>query len=356
MSTDKAPPHVTSPVCPVPHTHHSTVQIAHGGGGRLSARLLETLFLPLLDNPWLRQSHDGAVLDFGAAELAITTDAHVVRPLFFPGGNIGSLAVHGTINDLVMCGAAPVALSAAFILEEGFELEQLRLIVESMGEAARRANVPIATGDTKVVEQGHGDGVYISTTGIGRVLSGACVRPNRARPGDAVLLSGELAAHGVAVLSAREDLGLEGDIISDSASLHELVLPVVEQFGERIHVLRDPTRGGVASALNEIASSAGVSIELLESAIRIAEPVRGACELLGLDPLYVANEGKCVAIVAPEIAGEVLAMWSAHPLGRNATQIGTVGTGTAGLVTLRTFIGAARVVDMMSGEQLPRIC
>jgi hydrogenase expression/formation protein HypE len=356
MSSEKTLPNVTSLACPIPHTHHATVQIAHGGGGRLSARLLETLFLPLLDNPLLRQAHDGAVLDFGGSELAITTDAHVVRPLFFPGGNIGSLAVHGTINDLVMCGAAPVALSAAFILEEGFDLEQLRLIVESMGKAARQVGVPIATGDTKVVEQGHGDGVYISTTGIGRVLKGARVRPDRARPGDVVLLSGELAAHGVAVLSAREDLGLEGDIESDSASLHELVLPIIERFGERVHVLRDPTRGGVASALNEIATSAGVCIELVESQIRVSEPVRGACELFGLDPLYVANEGKCVAIVAREIAEEVLAMWLAHPLGRHAAQIGTVGAGNAGLVTLKTFIGATRVVDMMSGEQLPRIC
>jgi hydrogenase expression/formation protein HypE len=355
MSSDQHPAGF-SLSCPVPIGQPSTVQMAHGGGGRASARLLESLFLPLLDNPWLRQAHDGAVLDCGSERIAITTDAHVVRPLFFPGGNIGSLAVHGTINDLVVCGARPLALSAAFILEEGFELDELRRIVESMGEAARRAGVPVATGDTKVVERGHGDGVYISTTGLGRVLPGANVSPKRARPGDVVLLSGEIAAHGVAVLSAREGLGLEGAITSDSASLAELVLPVVERFGERVHVLRDPTRGGVASALNEIAASSAVSIALVESELHIAEPVRGACELLGLDPLYVANEGKCVAIVAPEIAEELLGMWTAHPLGRRAGRIGVVGDQGAGLVTLRSCIGGTRVVDMMSGEQLPRIC
>jgi len=342
--------------CPVPLSQHPTVQMAHGGGGRMSQRLIADVFTSAFDNPWLRELHDGAVLAFGGERLAFTTDGHVVKPLFFPGGDIGSLAVHGTVNDLAVCGASPVALSASFILEEGFSIDELRRVVASMSEAARQVPVPIATGDTKVVDRGKGDGVYIATSAIGRVHPNARISPFNALPGDAVLLSGEIAAHGIAVLSARESLGLEGVIFSDSASILSLTWPLFDEFGSNIHVLRDPTRGGVAAVLNEIAGSARVSIEIDEASIPVSEPVFGACELLGLDPLYVANEGKCIAIVSPNVADAVLAEWRQNPLGMKAVQLGVVREGNPGLVTMRSRIGATRVVDLLSGEQLPRIC
>ena len=340
----------------MPFSDHPTVQMAHGGGGRLSQRLIAEVFTTAFDNPWLRELHDGAILESGQERLAFTTDGHVVRPLFFPGGDIGSLAVHGTVNDLAVCGARPLAMSASFILEEGFSIEHLRRIVASMSAAARAVPVPIATGDTKVVDRGKGDGVYISTSAVGHVHAKADISPRHAKPGDVVLLSGELAAHGVAVLSAREHLGLEGHIASDTASILDLVWPLFDRFGAGIHVLRDPTRGGVASVLNEIASAAQVGIEIDEAEVPLAEPVAGACELLGLDPLYVANEGKCVAIVGPDIAEHVLEQWKDHPLGKRATRLGQVVQGRPGLVTMRSRIGGTRVVDMQSGEQLPRIC
>lgn len=349
-------PNLTQLTCAVPHSGHDTVQLAHGGGGRLTQRLLEQIFLPAFGNPLLAQAHDGAMFDVAAGRLAFTTDAHVVRPLFFPGGNIGSLSVHGTVNDLLVCGAVPWMLSAAFILEEGFALAQLRHIVQSMADAARRSKVIIVTGDTKVVDRGKGDGVFISTSAIGRIHPLVRISPNRATPGDVVLLSGPIASHGIAVLSAREDLGLGDAVTSDSAPLDSLLLPAFERFGDQLHVLRDPTRGGVASALNEIATASKTHIELVESAVPIDEPVRGACELLGLDPLYVANEGKVVAIVAKEAGEPLLALWRSIAGGEQAAIVGRVTASPAGVVTQKSAVGGTRVVDMMTGEQLPRIC
>ncbi len=342
--------------CPVPLTQHPTVQMAHGGGGRMSQRLITEVFAKAFDNPLLREMHDGAIFECGHERLAFSTDGHVVKPLFFPGGDIGSLAVHGTVNDLAVCGAQPLALSVSFILEEGFSLDELRRVVASMADSAKRVPVPIATGDTKVVDRGKGDGVYIASSAVGRVHPMAQISPRNTKPGDVVLLSGEIGAHGIAVLSARENLGLESVIISDTASILDLVWPLFDRFGAGVHVLRDPTRGGVAAVLNELAQAAGVSIEIDENAVPVAEPVQGACELLGLDPLYVANEGKCVAIVAPTVADAMLEQWHAHPLGKKATRLGTVGNAQPGLVTMRSRIGGTRVVDLLSGEQLPRIC
>lgn len=342
--------------CPVPVTEHPTIQMAHGGGGRMSQRLIADVFAAAFDNPWLRELHDGAILKLGDERLAFTTDGHVVKPLFFPGGDIGSLAVHGTVNDLAVCGATPLALSASFILEEGYSIDELRRVVASMSQAADAIPVPIATGDTKVVDRGKGDGVYVCTSAVGRVHPKAQISPRRAQPGDVVLLSGDIAAHGIAVLSARENLGLEGVIISDTACILDLVWPLFEKFEADVHVLRDPTRGGVAAVLNEIALAAQVSIEINEAAVPVSEPVLGACELLGLDPLYVANEGKCIAIVAASVADSVLEHWRSNVLGKKATRLGIVRESHPGLVTMRSRIGATRVVDLLSGEQLPRIC
>jgi hydrogenase expression/formation protein HypE len=322
----------------------------------MSQRLIADVFASAFDNPFLREMHDGAIFPLGEERLAFTTDGHVVKPLFFPGGDIGSLAVHGTVNDLAVCGAMPLALSASFILEEGYPFDELRRVVASMSQAANAIPVPIATGDTKVVDRGKGDGVYICTSAVGRVHPQANISPRRAKPGDVVLLSGEIAAHGIAVLSARENLGLEGAIVSDTASILNLVWPLFETFGAHIHVLRDPTRGGVAAVLNEIALAAQVSIEIDEAAVQVSEPVQGACELLGLDPLYVANEGKCIAIVDASVAEAVLGQWRGCALGRQATRLGVVRESHPGLVTMRGRIGTTRVVDLLSGEQLPRIC
>ena len=346
----------SGPVCPVPISEYPTVQMAHGGGGRLTQQLIERMFVPSFANPELERMHDGAVLAGGGERLAFSTDSYVVRPLFFPGGDIGSLAVHGTVNDLAMCGARPVALTCALILEEGLPMETLWRIVSSMKDAAATVGVPIVTGDTKVVDRGKGDGVYINTAGIGRIAAGIEISPRRARPGDRILVSGAIAEHGIAILSVREGLAFDAPIVSDSAALHSLVGDLLAALGDRVHVLRDPTRGGVASALNEIASAAGVAIRLDESALPVAPAVRGACEILGLDPLYVANEGKCLAIVAPSHAKAVLEAWRRHPLGRDAAIIGQVREEPRGRLVLHTRIGARRVVDMLSGEQLPRIC
>lgn len=363
-------PHVDPSLatCPVPPSEYATVQLAHGGGGRMTARLLEELFLKAFDNPALAEGHDGALLEVGTTRLAFSTDSYVVRPLFFPGGNIGSLAVHGTVNDLSMCGARPLALAAGFILEEGFSMEALSSITLSMQQAAVAAGVAIVTGDTKVVDRGKGDGVYINTSGIGLVPSGIRISPGRARPGDRVLVNGTLADHGIAILSVREGLEFETRVETDSAPLNGLVEAMLQaaasarelvpdtSAGGPIHVLRDPTRGGVASALNEIARSAGVGIRLEEAALPLREEVRGACEILGFDPLYVANEGKCLALVAPQVAEEVLATMRRHPLGRQAALIGEVTAEHPGRVVLRNPMGSTRVVDLLSGEQLPRIC
>jgi hydrogenase expression/formation protein HypE len=353
---DDTSTNITQFACAVPHQAHETIQLAHGGGGRLTQRLLERVFLPAFDNPELALGHDGAMVDVGPGRLAFTTDAHVVRPLFFPGGDIGSLSVHGTVNDLLVCGAVPWLMSASFILEEGFAIADLERIVASMKVAALRSKVSIVTGDTKVVDRGKGDGVFISTSAIGRIHPKVRIAPQRARVGDKVLLSGPIAAHGIAVLSAREELGLDGAIVSDSAPLDALLLPAFDTFGDALHVLRDPTRGGVASALNEIAAASRTHIELVEDRIPIAEPVRGACEMLGLDPLYVANEGRVLAICDESAADALLEFWRSLPQGAEAAIIGEVLAAPEGMVTLKSCIGGTRVVDMMTGEQLPRIC
>jgi len=347
---------MTEPSCPVPFSDHEQVQMAHGGGGKLSRMLTERLFLKAFDNPILAPLHDGAVLDVEGGRLAFTTDTFVVSPLFFPGGDIGSLAIHGTVNDLAMCGARPLALSVGLVLEEGLAMSDLGRIVDSMRAAAQAANVPIVTGDTKVVDRGKGDGVFINTTGIGQVADHAQIAADRIRPGDQVILTGAIAEHGIAILSVREGLQFETELKSDSAALHELVAAALDAGQQDIHMLRDPTRGGVASATNEIAADAKSAIRLDEAAIPIGEDVRGACELLGLDPLYVANEGKCLIVAAPESTDAVLAAVREHPVGRQAAVIGEVAEGPSGQVTLRSRIGGQRIVDMMSGEQLPRIC
>lgn len=342
--------------CPIPINEYPTVTLAHGGGGRMSQMLIERMFVPAFANLALEQLHDGAVLEVGAGRLAFSTDSFVISPLFFPGGDIGALAVHGTVNDLAMCGARPIGLSAGLILEEGLPIEQLWQVIQSMRVAALAVGVPIVTGDTKVVDRGKGDGVYINTAGIGIIPPGIQIAPSRARPGDLVLINGPIAAHGIAIMSLRAGLEFETTIVSDSAPLPDLVAQMLAVAGERVHVLRDPTRGGVASALNEIAETACVGIQLDEARIPIDDEVRGACEILGFDPLYVANEGKCLAIMAREAADAVLAALRAHPLGRAAAIIGEVVAEHPGTVTMRSQIGGLRVVDMLSGEQLPRIC
>jgi hydrogenase expression/formation protein HypE len=342
--------------CPIPISDYPTVLLAHGGGGRLTQMLIERMFLPAFDNPTLEVLHDGAILNVNGARLAFSTDSFVISPLFFPGGDIGSLAVHGTVNDLAMCGARPLSLSAGFILEEGLPMDDLWRIVQSMQQAMQATGASLVTGDTKVVDRGKGDGMFINTTGIGLIPEGVNVSPRRARPGDVVIVSGVIAVHGIAIMSVREGLEFETTLESDSAPLHELVARVLEVGGEQVHVLRDPTRGGLASALNEIAAQAQAGIRLEEARIPIWEEVRGACEILGLDPLYVANEGKCLVIVAREAAEKVLAAMREHPLGQEAAIIGEVVEAHPGKVFMRSRIGGTRVVDMLSGEQLPRIC
>ena len=340
--------------CPLPIAERKTVVLGHGSGGKLSAQLIREIFLPAFDNPLLNRLDDQAVLEAGAARIAFTTDSFVVTPLFFPGGDIGKLAVHGTINDLSMSGASPLALSAAFILEEGFPMEELARIVASMAEAARAAGVPIATGDTKVVPRGAADGMFITTSGVGLVAAGLNIGARFARPGDKILLSGTIADHGMAVMSKCEDLGFEGSIVSDTAALYSLVAEMIAA-GE-IHAMRDPTRGGLGATLVEIAAAAGIGVEAESTAIPVREPVRAACELLGLDPLFVANEGKLAAFVAPESAARVLEAMRANPLGRDAVLIGEAVESHPGMVLLKTEIGGTRIVDLPFGEQLPRIC
>ncbi len=340
--------------CPLPITQRKTIVLGHGSGGKLSAQLIRELFLPAFDNPLLNRLDDQAVLDAGSARIALTTDSFVVTPLFFPGGDIGKLAVHGTINDIAMSGASPLALSAAFILEEGFPLEELARVVASMAGAAREAGVPIATGDTKVVPRGAADKMFVTTSGVGLVAPGVSISASNARPGDKILLSGSIGDHGMAVMSKREGLEFEGAIESDTAPLHRLVAEMI-QAGE-IHALRDPTRGGLGATLTEIAASAGIGVEAEAGAIPVHEPVRAACELLGLDPLFVANEGKLAAFVAPESAARVLAVMRANPLGREAAIIGEAVAAHPGTVLMRTEVGGTRVVDLPFGEQLPRIC
>lgn len=335
---------------------HGRVDMGHGAGGRAAAQLIEELFVAAFDNEYLRQGDDGASLAIPVgAKLVMATDGHVVSPLFFPGGDVGSLSVHGTINDVAMCGATPLYLAASFILEEGFPLADLKRIVESMAAASRAAGVPVVTGDTKVVEQGKGDGVFISTTGVGVVAAGVRISGANARPGDVVLLSGSIGEHGVAVLSKRASLDFETTIESDSAALHGLVAAMLAA-SNGVRVLRDPTRGGLATTLNEIARQSSVGMLLDEAAIPVRPQVEAACELLGLDPLYIANEGKLIAICAPDSADAVLAAMRAHPLGSKAARIGRVTEDPHRFVQMETSFGGRRVVDWLSGEQLPRIC
>jgi hydrogenase expression/formation protein HypE len=333
------------------------IRLAHGAGGRMMADLIRDTFAPPLDNEYLRQMADSTIVQSPASnpKLAISTDSFVVRPLFFPGGDIGSLAVHGTVNDVAMGGARPLWLTAGFILEEGLEMEVLERVVRSMAEAARRAGVLIVAGDTKVVEKGHGDGVYINTAGVGVVMAGVDVGPDRAHPGDAVLLSGTLGDHGIAVLSQREGLAFETELVSDSAPLNGLVEALLEA-APHTHCLRDATRGGLAAALNELAETSRVGIEIEETAVPVRPAVAAACEMLGFDPLTVANEGKLVAFVPPEETQAALDALRAHPLGREAARIGTVTKEHPEMVLARTPIGGRRVVDMPLGELLPRIC
>jgi hydrogenase expression/formation protein HypE len=332
------------------------VEMSHGAGGRAMTDLVDLLFRAAFDNPLLAQANDQARFDAEAGAMVMTTDSFVVSPLFFPGGDIGSLAVHGTVNDLAMGGAAPLYLSAGFIIEEGLPLADLDRIVRSMAEAARQAGVQIVTGDTKVVERGKGDGLFINTAGVGRVLPGVTVSGDLARPGDRVLVSGTLGDHGVAVMSLRKGLQFRTDLLSDSAPLNRLVARMAAAAGGALRVLRDPTRGGLAATLNEIAAQSRVGVRLEESALPVKPEVHGACELLGLDPLNVANEGKLVAVVAAEAAGELLAAMRADPLGRDAAVVGEIIDDPLHLVRMVTPIGGERVIDWLHGEQLPRIC
>jgi hydrogenase expression/formation protein HypE len=341
--------------CPLPLRDYPNVVMGHGGGGKLSAELVQHLFLPAFHNGVLESLADSAVLPLANARIAFSTDSYVVQPLFFPGGNIGVLAVNGTVNDLAMSGAKPLFLSCGFILEEGMPLDQLGEIVQTMARAADAANVSLVTGDTKVVDKGHGDGVYINTSGIGILPERVHIAPNLARPGDLVIVSGEIGLHGIAVLSMRAGLAFETPVISDCAPLHSLVATMLDVTHD-IHVLRDPTRGGVASSLNEIAKASNVGIELNERSLPVPQAVAAACELLGLDPLYVANEGKLLAIVPEAAAATLLAAMKSHPHGKDATIIGKVVDQHPGMLVARTGIGGRRVVDMQIGEQLPRIC
>lgn len=344
----------------MPLRNTPNIVMGHGGGGSLTAELVEHLFLPAFANEKLEALGDSAQLDLhellmSGARLAFSTDSYVVRPLFFPGGNIGDLAVNGTVNDVAMSGARPLYLSAGFILEEGFPLEMLGRIAHTMGTAARQAGVTLVTGDTKVVNKGQGDGVYINTSGIGIIPPGINIAPHCARPGDAVIISGEIGLHGIAIMSLREGLDFEVAIESDCAPLADLVAAMLRVTTD-IHVLRDPTRGGVAASLNEIAKASQVGIVLTERNLPISAPVRSACEMLGLDPLYVANEGKLIAIVPAPEADAVVERLQQHPLGRVAAIIGQVVNQPAGRVVAKTGIGGTRIVDLPMGEQLPRIC
>ncbi|MBB5047317.1 hydrogenase expression/formation protein HypE [Rhodopseudomonas rhenobacensis] len=332
------------------------VELSHGAGGRAMAQLIAEVFHQALDNEWLRRGNDQSAFDVAAGRMVMTTDGYVISPLFFPGGDIGSLAVHGTINDVAMAGARPLYLSASFIIEEGFRLADLKKIADSMGRAAREAGVPVITGDTKVVERGKADGVFISTAGVGVLPHGLDLSADKARPGDKVLLSGSLGDHGVAVMSRRQNLAFETTIQSDSAALHGLVGEMVAVAGAGLRVMRDPTRGGLAATLNELAQQSCVGFRIDEDGLPIKPQVAAACELLGIDPLYVANEGKLIAIVAPEHTDAALAAMRAHPLGREAAIIGEVVEDEHRFVQMTTAFGGGRIVDWLAGDQLPRIC
>jgi len=341
--------------CPLPITNYKQIVLAHGSGGKLSHQLIEKMVLPQFRNELLEPLHDGAIFSLNGERVAFSTDSFVVSPIFFPGGDIGTLAVHGTVNDLAMCGARPLYLSASFILEEGLPMEDFWRVVQSMHAAADNAGVKLVTGDTKVVDRGKADKIFVNTSGIGIVPNEVNIHPARATVGDKIIISGPIAVHGIAIMSVREGLEFETQVASDTAPLHELVAAMIAAKID-IHVLRDPTRGGVTSALTEIAQTAKIGMLLNESSIPISEEVKGACEILGLDPLYVANEGKVLAIVATEDADRLLQVLRSNSLGREAAVIGEVVNEHPGLIMMKTRVGGTRVVDMLSGEQLPRIC
>lgn len=355
MASEKEQVHLQGPVCPLPLPHEDHIILGHGSGGRLTQQLIESYFFRALGNPVLLRGEDAAIVESHGRRLAICTDSHVVKPLFFPGGDIGRLSVCGTVNDLAMMGAQPCWITAAFILEEGFPLADLERILASMQQAAQEAGVTVVAGDTKVAERGAADGLFISTSGVGWIPPVRNVSASGARAGDTLLVSGTLGDHGMAVLAARGELALEGDLRSDVAPLNGLVEALFEA-GVEVHTLRDPTRGGLATALWEIARQSGVGVELEEAALPARPEVRGACELLGFDPLYVANEGKLVAVVSQAHAERALQAMRDHPLGREAAIIGQVLAEPAGRVLMRTAIGSRRVVEPLSGEMLPRIC
>lgn len=341
--------------CPIPKSDYDRVLLAHGGGGTLSQQLIQKLFFSQFDNDILNTGHDSAMFEINGSRLAFTTDSYVVQPIFFPGGNIGDLAVNGTVNDLSVSGAKPLYISAGFIIEEGFEIEELWKIVLSMKNAADKAGVKIVTGDTKVVDHGKGDKIFINTAGIGLIEKGVNISPGNCAEGDAIILSGRIADHGITIMSAREGLEFETTIESDSAPLYGLISGVLK-VTKNIHVMRDPTRGGIASALNEIAQSSKKGIRIYEDRIPVADEVKGACEILGLDPLYIANEGKVLIFVPAAESSKVLETMRNHPIGKDSSIIGEVTKEDPGLVTMKTSIGSSRIVDMISGEQLPRIC
>jgi hydrogenase expression/formation protein HypE len=342
--------------CPLPFEDDELVTLAHGGGGRRMAKLIREVILPHFPEGKVENIHDGAILEFGSERLAFTTDAFVVTPPFFPGGNIGDLAVNGTINDLAVCGAHPLYLSCALILEEGYPLESLRQVLVSMGQAAETAGVALVTGDTKVVDQGKGDGIFITTTGIGRVLPEARIDPRRVAPGDAVIINGPVGDHGMTIMCQRENLTLESELVSDTRPLHREVAGLMAKFGDAIHCLRDMTRGGLASVMNEIAQTADVTIRLEEQAIPVNAPVKSACELLGLDPLYVANEGKLAIFAADGTGNEIVDLLTGIDPANRPAVIGQVTESGSAPVVLEGILGGSRILDLLSGEQLPRIC
>ncbi len=344
------------PLCPAPHTTGDRIQLGHGSGGKLSSALLRDCFLPHFHNPALDQLTDGALVQLGEQEIVLSTDTFVVHPLEFSGGNIGSLAVHGTVNDVAMMGADPVYISAGFVLEEGLQIQVLDRVLRSMAGSAREAGVTLVTGDTKVVERGKADGLFINTTGVGIAHATFRPSPERVKPGDVVLVSGPIGRHGIAVMAARNGIAFDTEIESDTAALTPLVGALRQCVGTSVHTLRDPTRGGIASACNEIAASARVGVELEEEKLPVPPAVMAACEMLGFDPLYVANEGILLAFVEPSAADDALAALRSHPLGMGAAQIGTVVHEHPGMVVLKSLIGGKRVVDMLPGDQLPRIC
>lgn len=343
------------PACPIPKSDYEHILLGHGGGGKLTRQLIELMFYAELGNEYLTKGHDGAFLPSPGQSLAFTTDSFVVDPIFFPGGNIGDLAINGTVNDLACCGAIPRFISLAFILEEGLPIEDLWEIVKSIGKAADKAGVSIVTGDTKVVEKGKGHRIFITTSGIGEVIEGTDIGPGQCQPDDVVIINGTIADHGIAIISKREGLSFETTVKSDTASLNTMVKDILSAY-KSVHVLRDPTRGGLASALNEICEASNTGIHLYEDKIRISESVRGACEIMGFDPLYIANEGKILLIAPREDAQGILEIMRSHPEGKEAAVIGQVTTRHPGTVSLKTTIGSTRIVDMISGEQLPRIC